>query len=181
MMRRFRLARLARSLAGLTIFAVLGLCVGVVAALTVPRALGYRSLTVLTGSMEPAISPGDLVIGRQIAARSARPGDVVTFEEPGGTRLITHRVVSARPGRTRIHFVTLGDANDTSERWKVPLDGRIARVEYRLPKAGYVLSKLRAGPRLRLLGVLVPVILVALYELLRIWRPERKPAREAPV
>ena len=51
-------------------------------AIAVPLAFGARPYTVLTGSMEPTISPGDVVIDERISPLEARVGDVVTFRDP---------------------------------------------------------------------------------------------------
>src|ERR1700712_5197156 len=75
----------------------------------VPRAAGWRSQVVLTGSMQPRIAPGDLVLAAPVARGELKPGRVVLFRDP------------VRPGRTIVHrvvryddngnIVTKGDAN----------------------------------------------------------------------
>jgi len=71
-----------------------------------PILLGY----VETGSMEPALAPGDGFVAVPSAiAGDPKPGDVVTFEaeELQGGGLTTHRIV----GETERGYVTQGDAN----------------------------------------------------------------------
>jgi hypothetical protein len=69
-----------------------------------------------------------------------------------------------------VRFVTRGDANTGVERWAVAKNGTIGRVEYRVPKLGYVAN--RVGSRLgRFTFIVVPALLLALSELWRIWRP----------
>ncbi len=54
---------------------------------------GFRSFTVLSGSMEPAISTGDVVVNERVGPLETRPGDVLTFRDPTRQgRLITHRL-----------------------------------------------------------------------------------------
>ena len=150
-----------------------GLCTGVVLALLVPLAFGWRPFTVLSGSMEPAISTGDVVVDERIKPKDLRVGDVVTFRDPEeSSRLITHRVIGARVTGDKITVDTKGDANNQPERWTVPLEGEVGRVAYRLPALGYALSWTRkAGP---LVLIVIPALLLALFELVRIWRPEPK-------
>ena len=76
-----------------------GLAVALVLALTVPLAFSARPLTVLSGSMEPALKTGDVIVVQRKAPMGVRPGDIVTFREPGGRRLITHRVQRMSFGR----------------------------------------------------------------------------------
>lgn len=54
-----------------------------------PSLFGYSMVTVLSGSMEPAFSPGDsLIIHRQA---DYAPGEIVTFGDQG--TFVTHRVL----------------------------------------------------------------------------------------
>ena len=140
-----------------------------------PLAFGARPHTVLTGSMEPAISPGDVVINERIAPPAARVGDVVTFRDPEDqSRLSPTGCVSIRRAGSHLWFVTQGDANNTTERWRIAADGELGRVAYTVPWVGHVAVFTRTPLGLALL-LIVPLLLLGLDELVRIWRP---PARE---
>ena len=94
-----------------------------------PLAFGARPYTVLTGSMKPAISPGDVVVAEPIEPLEARIGDVVMFRDPADQqRTITHRVRRIRRAGDRLWIVTRGDANDHGERWRIAVDGRLGPV-----------------------------------------------------
>jgi signal peptidase I len=173
--------RAARRTLTIVTWGVVACAAAVMLAIGLPNLLGYKSFTVMSGSMEPAIGTGAVVVERPIAPREARVGDVVTFKDPEGTgRLITHRVTSVRVRGGTAQFVTQGDANNTPERWNVPADGSIGRVAYDVPKIGYVM--VYAGSKHgRLLLFALPVLLLAGYELVRIWRPEREKGAEGEV
>jgi hypothetical protein len=67
-----------------------------------------------------------------------------------------------------VQVVTKGDANDTVERWRVPANGHIGRVELRVWKLGYPL--VYAHSRVGLIGlVALPALLLCFVELRRIW------------
>jgi len=138
--------------------------------LIVPSFVGYGSLTVLSGSMEPTLHVGDVVIEDRVSPLDARIGDVVTFRDPEAPgRLYTHRIVSMTVSNDEVSFVTKGDANTGVERWRLPAGGKLGRVEYRIPLVGYLTN--RAGSRLGRLGLIVlPAILFAIVEVRRIWR-----------
>jgi signal peptidase I len=160
-------------------WAVGGFCMALLAVVALPNAVGMRSFTVMSGSMEPAIHVGDVVIDRKISPLQARPGDVVTFSDPSGRkRLITHRIRTLHVQGDTVQVVTKGDANNTVERWTVPVGGRIGRVELRVWKLGYPL--VYAHSRFGLIGlVALPAMLLCLLELRRIWaRPARQEANE---
>jgi signal peptidase I len=140
-------------------------------AIALPLAFGARPHTVLTGSMEPAISPGDVVIDERISPTAVAVGDVVTFRDPEDqSRLITHRVRSIRRDGAHLWFITQGDANNTTERWRVAADGELGRVAYSVPWVGHV-AVLSHTPLGLALFLFVPLLLLGLDELLRIWRP----------
>jgi signal peptidase len=140
--------------------------------ITLPMAVGMRSFTVRSGSMSPTIETGDMVVARRIDPESARPGDIVTFNNPQGGALTTHRVRSVMRTGDKYRFITRGDANNTSEDWSVDADGQIGQIAYRVPKLGYVLSPTSSGKgRMLLIGI--PALMLCALGLVRIWRPEQ--------
>lgn len=150
--------------------AVAGLLVGLVLAAGLPTLVGWRGYTVVSGSMEPAIATGDIVVNRQIEPTAARVGDVVTFADAEGSgRLITHRVSSVAREAELIRFVTKGDANTGVERWAVPADGRIGRVVYRLPRLGRALAWTRTP--IGMIGLVgLPALIVGGLEIRKLVR-----------
>src|SRR4051794_7646584 len=105
------------------LWAALGLAIGLLAIVTLPGVLGYQSLTVVSGSMEPTLGVGSVVLDEVISPAEARPGDIVTFQDPLRPRQLTHRLQKVRVEGDTYYMVTLGDANDAPERWTVPADG----------------------------------------------------------
>jgi signal peptidase len=161
----------ARIVSALVLWTIGGVLFGVCMAVTVPFFFGIKSLTVLSGSMEPTIHVGDIVVVRQISPLDARVGDVVTFRDPTERdTLITHRVRMMSAADGVVSFETKGDANTTVERWKIGTNGTIGLVMYRVPKLGYALFYVH-GPLGRLLLVVGPALLLGVYEIWRIWRP----------
>ena len=154
--------------------AFFGVAVGLLVAIAGPIAIGWRPFTVMSGSMEPAIDTGAVVVTEPIAPLEARVGDVVTFADPHQPgRLISHRVRLIRARGDKASFVTKGDANNVQERWSVRTDGRIGRVVYHVPRVGY-LAVAAARPSGRLALVAIPALLLAVFELVKIWRPARR-------
>ena len=162
-----------RAAAVLVAYALAGMAIGTAAVVGGPVLFGMRSFAVLSGSMEPLLSTGDVVVDEPIGPRQVRVGDVVTFADPGHRgRRITHRVRSVHITGARARFVTKGDANDSVERWDMDAHGRLGRVVYRVPMVGYLVAHL-GDPRAKLALIVVPAALLALLELARIWRPRR--------
>jgi signal peptidase len=169
----------ARIVSTAVLWTIGGVLFGICMAVTVPFFFGIKSLTVLSGSMEPVIHVGDIVVVRQISPLDARVGDVVTFRDPTDRdKLITHRVRKMSVADGAVSFETKGDANTSVERWKIGTDGTIGLVVYRVPKLGYALYYVH-GMLGRLLLVVVPALLLGGYEIWRIWRPSRPEMAEA--
>lgn len=101
-------------------------------------ALGIRTEVVLTGSMQPTLSPGDMLVVRGITAAEMRVGDIVSFAAPDQQGVvITHRVRKLHTRADgRIAVVTQGDANNTPERWTISPRGSVARVVQTIPGVG---------------------------------------------
>lgn len=107
-------------------------------------------LAVASGSMEPVLYEGDLILvkGVQNACEiyaapkdDNPPGDIIVFRKPGyGNDLIVHRAIRKDNEDGTCIFTTQGDANSSPDWWevtesdvvgkytgaKVPLLGRIA-------------------------------------------------------
>ena len=123
---------------------VMLIAAGLVAALiVVPKALGGASLTVLSGSMEPGIMPGDVVVTRGVdetRMAALKVGDVITFmpyaDDP---TLVTHRIVGLAAGAQGRSFVTQGDNNNAVDPWGPVHDYQIrGQLLYRVPMVGWV-------------------------------------------
>ena len=164
--------RAAHLVATFLLWAALGLGIGLLAIVTLPSAFGLKSLTVVSGSMEPTIETGSVVIDEVISPLDASPGDIVTFQDPLHPRQLTHRLQKMRVEGDTAYMVTLGDANDAPEHWTVQTDGRIGRVVAALPKLGYARAAL--STRYARLAVLGAVMALGAFLLVDMWRPKRR-------
>lgn len=134
-------------------------------------ATGHKVLIERSDSMSPALLAGDLVVTRAVRPLEARPGEIVTFEDPSRSgRSVTHRVVIREQRGPRVLFVTRGDRNGASERWSVDRDGKIGRLVTRLQTAGYVVAFLTL-PAVRWAAVTVAAVILGAMLIRRIWSP----------
>jgi signal peptidase len=156
-------------------WAVAGFVLAVLLAVALPQALGNTSMVVRSGSMTPAIRTGDIVVVRPIAPTEAAIGDIVTFKDPAGSdRLLVHRVRAISRVGDDVEVITRGDANTTQEHWKVPADGTIGTVVYRVPALGFAVAWI-GTPAGRVGLIILPALLLAAMFLIRIWRPRVGP------
>lgn len=78
----------------------------------VPKVFGYSFINILSGSMEPTISAGDLVICKE--QDSYNVNDPVLFEDQGF--LVLHRIVDIDEDGD---FITKGDANNVNDKAEI--------------------------------------------------------------
>jgi signal peptidase len=141
-----------------------------VALAVLPHFGWYRPVTVLSGSMQPTFSAGDLIIARPEPLRGVRVGQVISYHVPVGDRQVeTHRVIRILQGGANPVVQTQGDANNSRDPWTAKLHGRQAwRLSLVIPHAGYVVNALR-GRTLHVAAVIVAPALILLLFLAGLW------------
>jgi signal peptidase I len=161
---------------GLTAVAVI-LLLGLTVA---PVALGYKTYVVLSGSMEPAIHTGAVIMARPVSPASLQLGDVIVYNRTDVNETVTHRIVEKHDDSSgKPTFVTKGDANSSPDSWTVQYSGNTAgRVRLSIPYVGYVNHALES-PQGRMLFVVVPVLVLSIMWLVQIWRPAKAGGQQA--
>jgi signal peptidase len=157
-------ARLVRATIGATLLEAAALLLLLVAWATVPVFMGDRTLTVMSGSMEPTIPTGAAVVIEPLPSRDLKPGDVIAFTSgPESAATIVHRIVSTREARGILYYTTRGDGNKSVDTTEISLPATAWRVWYSVPFAGYLIYF--AGSRLGAVTLIaIPCItLLALY------------------
>lgn len=138
--------------------------------------LGYEVKVVQSGSMEPAILTGSLVVITNAAEYML--GDVVTYGEDSRTNVpVTHRIVEKEGAGARATFITKGDANEEVD--PVPVQPRdiIGKVAFTLPYLGYLIEFARTKLGFALL-IGIPALFIILDEFANIvWEIRKYRAR----
>jgi signal peptidase len=135
------------------------LIIAVLAAVTAALA-GWQVETVLSGSMEPAIPVGGVVVTCPVSPEDVRAGDIITFRSGG--HHVTHRVTAVVEG-SPARFITRGDANEDADPVQVAGADLVGRVLFSLPLIGYLAAFVRT-PIGFVLTLLVPGIALAALE-----------------
>ena len=100
------------------------------------RLMGYECFTVISGSMEPNYSVGDLLYVKDVDPNTVAVGDPITFILNEDLVVATHRVV--RIDKENQRFYTKGDANETEDSAPVHFNNVIGIPQFSIPKLGYV-------------------------------------------
>lgn len=121
-----------------------------------PSLFGRTLFVVRSGSMEPALGTGDLLLAdTSVDADSVTDGDVIVFRSNANRGvLVSHRVTRAweTPDGTR-WFATKGDANAGADSGAVTDDQIVGAMTGRVPAGGYVLQTLRNTGAIAVFGL----------------------------
>lgn len=143
----------------------------------VPDFMGYKPFIVLSGSMEPEILAGDLIVTKEIAPEDVQVGDVISFRVDQDV-VVSHRVTEIET-EGGLSFLTKGDANigmDATEVLPEDLEGVYL---WRFGGMGEFALFLQT-PVGMLLFVVVPLGLFIIYDVVsRNRRNRTKSSREA--
>lgn len=149
----------------------------------VPALFGLSMLTVLTGSMAPALPENSLILVRLTPPQQIKVGDIITFytDIAGYSGVVnTHRVAGITAQDGAAAFRTRGDANALEDTSLVPADRLVGRVFFHSLALGIVVSFLRR-PYVFFLVILIPLLAVAvrsLFQLVRLGKEEVRRAQE---
>lgn len=133
---------------------------------------GYKLKVVKSGSMEPEIHTGSVVMIRPTADYAE--GDIVTFGENSKDSVpTTHRIVAVRVVEGAVFYQTKGDANDSPDGGEIHKDEIIGKVAFTVPFLGYVIEAARTPLGFFFL-IIVPASIVAIGEIGTIWREIRR-------
>jgi signal peptidase len=130
-------------------------------------------MTMLTGSMAPAIEPGDVTIVTPLPVSEVTVGMVIAYHIPvDDHHVVSHRVIGVERGADgSVTVETKGDANEAADPWQATLQGDTAyQVRAVVPELGHVIEALRTPVVSQALVYGAPTLLAG-WLLLSIWRP----------
>lgn len=125
------------------------------------RVVGYRVFNIVSGSMEPAYSVGDLIYVKEVDPATIVPGDVITFVLNEDLVVATHRVVRVDAEKQR--FYTKGDANETEDGTPVHYNNVIGIPQFAIPGLGYVSDFIQHPPGSYITIAAVAILLILTF------------------
>lgn len=149
---------------GLTVFiSVLNASAG-----KVPSVLGFSVLQVRTGSMEPQIPVGGVVITHSTDPDKLQIGDVISFysnDTSISNEVNTHRIIEIKDSESgeRI-FKTKGDANNAVDTAAVYERDLIGKVVFNIGTVGSSALGVLQNPTVILVFLVLPLIFITMGE-----------------
>ncbi|OGM59419.1 signal peptidase I, partial [Candidatus Woesebacteria bacterium RIFCSPLOWO2_01_FULL_39_10] len=128
-----------------------------------------RTYLVQSGSMEPAIKTGSIVITLPSSVYSQ--GEVITFSK-NSKNIVTHRIQAKlypEGASSSPVYKTAGDANENFDNWEVNNSDIIGKVVFSVPYVGYV-ADFAKKPQGFILLVIIPATIIIYEELKNIIR-----------
>lgn len=117
----------------------------------------FQVKVVLSGSMEPTIHTGSIVVIKP--SSQYKIGDVVMFGKDTKTEIpTTHRIVSNRAVEGVVLFTTKGDANEDPDTTEIRQSDIHGKVLFTVPFMGYVIDFVRKP-----IGIIIVIIVPALF------------------
>lgn len=157
----------------LNVILYLFIIIGLLTAFTLlPIKNNYQILAVMSGSMEPAIKTGSLIVIKPVAEYNI--GDVIAFRDTNsknGKEVITHRIFNKTENNGSAEIITKGDANNVIDASSVKQDAILGKYVANVPYLGYLIGYIKTLPGLILI-VVIPATII-------IYEESRKVHREA--
>lgn len=146
----------------------------IAAVLILPVVFGCKSMAVVSGSMEPNIPVGSIVIVNEVDAEELEVDDVITYQISGGT-MVTHRIVAIDNENQCV--TTKGDANDVEDGNPVAFSNIVGKKLFHVPLLGYLTIYIKTP--LGIVGVCgVMIVLILLNFLPSVLEPEEEKGSE---
>lgn len=125
------------------------------------RLVGLQVFRVISPSMEPAYSVGDLLYVKDVDPDSVKVGDPITFVLNEDLVVATHRVVAIDSENRQ--FTTKGDANETEDAAPVHFNNLIGVPVFAIPLLGYMSAYIQSPPGMYVAIALGVVLLAAVF------------------
>lgn len=134
----------------------------------VPSIGGKFPMIILTDSMEPEFSSGDLILCHEADPASIQVGDIICFYDPSGngTTTVTHRVIQVDEENGSPVWTTKGDANNAEDAVTVSADKLVGVYDRSFAGLGNIAMFMQTTKGL-ILCVVCPILLLVIYDILR--------------
>lgn len=152
------------------IYYVFLVAIALVAVLLVWSALpiknGPKVFIVQSGSMEPAIKVGSVVIVKSVS--DYRVGDIITFGPYSKTKPpTTHRIYEIKGDCPNCTYVTKGDANNGPDQRDIRPADVVGKVMFDVPYVGYAVAAAKTPIGFALI-IIIPAAIIVYDEVRKI-------------
>ena len=145
------------------------------------RLAGFRTFTVMSGSMEPEYPVGALIYVQPTDYRNLKEGDVISYVANDDKTVVTHRVAEVvvdEQDSSVLRFRTKGDANASADAKLVHYKNVLGTPVVVIPYIGYLAHNIQQPPGIYI-ALVVGTLLLAWTFLPGTLEERRKTARKS--
>jgi signal peptidase len=143
---------------------------------TLPITGNFKVLTVLSGSMEPTIKTGAVVVIKP--ENNYNIGDIITFGSNTKTQSpVTHRIHDIKVVEGNAVYITKGDANNASDIKEIQKKEIIGKVLFFVPYLGYIINFVKKPIGFTLI-IMVPAVIIIYDEIRKIYGEIKKKKKD---
>ena len=155
-----------------TFYVAMIIIIGLLLVALFPIKGNYQIKIVKSGSMEPDIKTGSIVVIKPSANYTV--GDVITFGKDTKKDIpTTHRIVSSRVEGGVILFSTKGDANEDPDPRETKQGDVHGKVLFDIPFLGFIIDLARKPVGFAII-IILPAIIIIYDEVLKIFKEIKK-------
>lgn len=143
-----------------TLVVLLFVGIAAVSLFSAPKAsglFGYKNYTVVSGSMEPVLSPGVFIFVEMKPYQAVKEKDLITFSS--NDEIVTHRVVR----KSAEGWITKGDANTIEDQGSIDQNNYIGTVKLIIPYFGHLVIFLQKPYAVAAIAALIGLYLLIGY------------------
>ena len=137
-----------------------------------PSFLGIKTYVIVSGSMEPTIHIGDVVVAKNVKDNELQVGDIICFRH--GQTVITHRISEVIEENNEIEYKTKGDNNNVEDEKYISEINIEGTVKATIPKVGKASSYIREHMIIIIAIFAILIILILMKELILKWKTKDK-------
>ncbi|MDO8668422.1 MAG: signal peptidase I [bacterium] len=158
-------------------------CVAIIALFLIisifPITGNFKVMVVQSGSMEPAIHTGSVVIVKPLSASSGQAadykiGDIITFGPNTKTKApTTHRINEVKNSNGVFTYITKGDANNAPDTKEIRKNEIIGKVLFSVPYVGYAVDAAKKPLGFAAI-IILPAAIIIYDEAQKIWAEAKR-------
>lgn len=121
-----------------------------------PSFLGIKTYTIISGSMEPEVKIGDIVIVKENQNEDLNIGDIISYRQ--GQSVVTHRIVDIYETEEEKIYKTKGDSNNVEDKLEIKDNMIEGKMIGKVPFLGKISTLLQGK-----VAIIVIALMVYIY------------------
>lgn len=101
-----------------------------------PSFFGIKTYTIISGSMQPELNIGDVIIVKETNDLELNIGDIISYRS--GQSIVTHRIHKINYKNGRKYYITKGDYNNVEDSITITIDSIEGKVVNKLSGIGNI-------------------------------------------